>query len=118
MFRTFVNTSLAGLIALSALAAASPASAQSLEMAVSPQELGSEAGVAALYSRIQRRARAACDTMSGLQRLSDRNACRAELVDGIVAEIGHPALSALADRSAMQTAMADSRPFFARQCGE
>lgn len=116
MFRTTLAIGLTGLAALSALAAPGPASAQSVEIAISPTELSSEDGVRAVYSRIQRRARAACESMSSLHRLSDRNACRTELVGSIVAEIANPALSTHAGSVGTRMAARDRRVLIARQC--
>lgn len=113
MFRTIM---IAGVAGLSILAPAEPATAQRVEIAIAPAELWSEEGVAALYSRIQRRARAACESMSDLHRPSDRNACRRELVGAIVDEVAHPALSAYAARSATRFAARERRVLIARQC--
>jgi UrcA family protein len=107
MFRIVLNASVAGLVCVSALTGGEPAKAQTVALEYSAAELASPAGIAALYDRIRRRSRAACETMSGLTRLRARHDCRDALVADLVAGIGHPELTALAADSESRLAMAE-----------
>lgn len=111
-----------GCIALSfgiyMLTSAQPAQAGNVQFEYSAGELSSSASVAALYDRIRRSSRRACESLSGLLPLPARNDCRSGLAADIVLQIDHPALTAVYSASEPRMTPAERRSITAWLDGE